>query len=86
MRFWLILLAVLSGLSLGDVARAAAPADVVGMAECASVVAAPVASQCAVRLRVARARLKLDVTRAVAPVEAGIALAAGHCVFDRPLE
>lgn len=86
MRFWLILLAMLSGLSLADVARATSPVDVVGMAECASVVAAPVISECPVRQRIARARLKLDLARAASPVEAGFATSCGNTVLDRPLE
>lgn len=86
MRFWLILVAVLSGLSLGSGAHAASAADVVGVAECASVVAAPVSGPCAVRQQIARARLKVDMVRKPWPTEAGIAFAAGITVLDRPLE
>lgn len=86
MRFWLILLAMLSGLSLGDVARAACPAEVVGVAECASAVSAPKAGQCQVRQRIARARLKPVPARPSAPSDAGLSQPFGITLTDRPLE
>jgi len=86
MRFLLVLLALLSGLSLADVAVAASPAEVVGRAELAAADAAPVAAVCPARARVARAAVRIDTTRPLAPADAGFAIACGVTIADRPHE
>jgi hypothetical protein len=86
MRFLLVLLAMLSGLSLADVAIAASPAEVVGRAEHAAAVVAPAASACPVRAAVARMRMRLDLSRPIAPAEAGFARSCGVTIADRPHE
>ena len=86
MRFLLILLAMLSGLSLTDVAVAASPAHSVGQTELAAAQVAPVAIACPVRARIARAQLRIDTTRQVSPTEAGFVRPCGVTTADRPLE
>lgn len=86
MRFWLILLAMLSGLSLADMAHAASPTEVVGAAQCACVAASPKASQCATRQHVAPARQRPERARIVPPAKAGVAQPFGITIHDRPLE
>jgi hypothetical protein len=86
MRFLLVLLAMLSGLSLADVAIAASPAEVVGRAELAVAEAAPAASACPVRAAVARMHMRLDTARPIAPAEAGFARPCGVTIADRPHE
>jgi hypothetical protein len=86
MRFLLVLLAMLSGLSLADVAVAASPAEVVGRAELAAAAAAPAAATCPVRERVARAAVRIDRTRPLAPAEAGFTISCGVTIADRPHE
>jgi hypothetical protein len=86
MRFLLILLAMISGLSLADVAVASSPAHVVGQAELASAEVAPAAIACPVRARVARAQLRIDTTRQLPPFEAGFAHSCGVTTADQPLE
>jgi len=86
MHFLLVLLAMLSGLSLADVAIAASPAEVVGRAQIAAAEQAPAASACPVRARVARARLRIDRTWPLAPVQAGFARPCGVTIADRPHE
>jgi hypothetical protein len=86
MRFWLILLAVLSGLSLADVAVAASPAEVVGPAQLASAEMVPAVAACPVRARMARAAVQLDLTAPLAPDDAGLALSCGVTITDRPHE
>jgi len=86
MRFLLILLAMLSGLSLADVAVAASPAHSVGQTELAVAQVAPVAIACPVRARIARAQLRIDTMRQVPPADAGFARPCGVTTADRPLE
>jgi hypothetical protein len=86
MRFLLVLLALLSGLSLGDVAVAASPAEVVGRAELASAELAPVAIACPVRARMARAAVRLDLRQPLAPADAGFARPCGVTIADQPHE
>jgi hypothetical protein len=86
MRFLLVLLAMLSGLSLADVAVAASPAEVVGRAELAAAAVAPAEVACPVRARVARAAVRIDTARPLAPREAGFATACGVTIADRPHE
>jgi len=86
MRFLLVLLALVSGLSLADVAHAVSPAEVVGRAELAAAEAAPAAASCPVRARVARAAVRIDATPPLAPVEAGLAGSCGVTIADQPLE
>ena len=86
MRFLLILLAMISGLSLADVAVASSPAHVVGQSEIAAAEIAPAAIACPVRARIARAQMRIDTTRQAAPVEAGFACSCGVTTADRPLE
>jgi len=86
MRFVLFLLAMLSGLSLADVAVAASPAEVVGRAELAVAQVAPAAATCPVRARVARAAVRIATTRPLAPADAGFARSCGVTIADRPHE
>jgi hypothetical protein len=86
MRFLLVLLALLSGLSLGDVAVAASPAEVVGRAQLAAAETAPAAEACPVRARMARAAVRIDTTRALAPLDAGFARSCGVTIADQPHE
>ncbi|KUR77823.1 hypothetical protein AQZ50_08565 [Novosphingobium sp. Fuku2-ISO-50] len=86
MRFLLVLLAMLSGLSLADVAIAASPAEVVGRAELAAAELAPAAQACPVRARVARARLRIDRAWPLAPADSGFARPCGVTIADRPHE
>ena len=86
MRFLLVLLAMLSGLSFADVAVAASPAEVVGRAELAAAEVAPAAEACPVRARIARAAVRIDASRPLAPVEAGFALSCGVTIADQPHE
>ncbi|WP_428333887.1 hypothetical protein [Novosphingobium sp.] len=86
MRFLLILLAMISGLSLADVAVASSPAHVVGQAEHAAAEVAPAAIACPVRARIAQAQLRLDTTRSISPVEAGFARSCGVTTADQPHE
>ena len=86
MRFLLVLLAMLSGLSLADVAVAASPAEVVGRAELAVAEVAPAAVACPVRARMARAAVRIDAARQMAPVDAGFARSCGVTIADQPHE
>lgn len=86
MRFLLFLLAMLSGLSLADVAVAASPAEVVGRAELAAAEVAPAVAICPVRERVARAAVRIDATPPLAPADAGFARSCGVTIADRPHE
>ncbi len=86
MRFWLILLAMLSGLSLADVAHAASPAEVIGRTQVAAAEMAPVAATCPVRARMARASVRIDRSAPLAPIEAGLALSCGVTIADQPHE
>jgi hypothetical protein len=86
MRFLLVLLALLSGLSLADVAVASSPAEVVGRAQLAAAAAAPATAACPVRARVARAAVRIDMSRPQAPTDTGFALACGVTIADRPHE
>ena len=86
MRFLLVLLAMLSGLSLADVAVAASPAEVVGRAQCAVAEVAPVLVVCPVRARMARAAVRIDTSRPQASVEAGLAASCGVTRTDQPHE
>ena len=86
MRFLLVLLAMLSGLSLADVAVAASPAEVVGRAELTAAEAAPAAVACPVRARVAQAAVQIDGARPLAPVDAGFARSCGVTILDQPHE
>jgi len=86
MRFLLVLLAMLQGLSLADVAVAASPAEVVGRADLAVADVAPAALACPVRERVARAAVRIDTARPPAPADAGFAVSSGVTIADRPHE
>jgi len=86
MRFLLVLLAMLSGLSLADVAVAASPAEVVGRAELSAAEVAPAAAACPVRARIARAAVRIDASRPLPPAEAGLALSCGVTITDQPHE
>lgn len=86
MRFLLVLLAMLSGLSLGDVAMASSPAQVVGQAGHVAAQAAPAAQECPVRARVARAAVRLDRTPPLAPHAAIFVRPCGVTIADQPLE
>lgn len=86
MRFLLVLLAMLSGLSLSDVAVAASPAEVVGQAQIAVGEVAPAAATCPVRARMARAAVQIDTTRPLPPREAGFATSCGTTIADQPHE
>lgn len=86
MRFLLVLLAMLSGLSLADVAVASSPAEIVGRAALAQAESAPVAATCPVRARMARAAVRLDLTRPLPPVDAGLAQPCGVTIADQPHE
>ena len=86
MRFLLVLLAMLSGLSLSDVAVAASPAEVVGQAQIAVGEVAPAAATCPVRARMARAAVRIDLSRPQAPDEAGFARSCGVTTADQPHE
>jgi hypothetical protein len=86
MRFLLVLLAMLSGLSLADVAVATSPAEVVGRAELAAAEVAPVDAPCPVRARMARVAVQIDTTRPLPPHEAGFAISCGTTIADRPHE
>ena len=86
MRFLLVLLALLSGLSLADVAVAASPAEVVGRAQCAAAELAPATVACPVRARMARAAVRLDLRQPLAPAEAGLARSCGVTIADQPHE
>ncbi len=86
MRFLLVLLAMLSGLSLADVAVAASPAELVGRAHCAQAETAPATVICPVRARMARAAVRIDATQPLAPVEAGLATSCGMTRADQPHE
>lgn len=86
MRFLLVLLALLSGLSLTEVAVAASPAEVVGRAQLAAAEMAPATVACPVRERVARAAVRVSTARTVAPIEAGLAQPCGVTISDQPDE
>ena len=86
MRFLLFLLAMVSGLSLADVAVAASPAEVVGRAEIAVAEVAPMPVACPVRARMARAAVRIDTTPPLPPREAGLATSCGTTIADRPHE
>jgi len=86
MRFLLVLLAMLSGLSLADVAHAASPAEVVGRADLAVAEMAPASIACPVRARMARAAVRIDLSRPQAPDEAGFARSCGVTTADQPHE
>ena len=86
MRFLLVLLAMLSGLSLADVAHAASPAEVVGRAEIAAAELAPAAAECPVRARMARAAVRIDLSRPLAPGQTGFARSCGVTIADQPHE
>jgi hypothetical protein len=86
MRFLLVLLAMLSGLSLADVAVAASPAEVVGRAQLTAAEVAPAALTCPVRARVARAAVRIDTALPLAPAEAGFTRACGVTIADQPHE
>ncbi len=86
MRFLLILLAMISGLSLADVAVAASPAHVVGQAEMAAAEASPTAIACPVQAQIARGKPRRVATHPLAPVEAGFARSCGVTIADQPHE
>ena len=86
MRFLLVLLAMLSGLSLVDVAVAASPAEVVGRAELAAADAAPAVAACPVRARLARAAVRIDLSRPMVPMDAGFSRSCGVTIADQPHE
>jgi hypothetical protein len=86
MRFLLFLMAMLSGLSLGEVAVAMAPAEVVGVAVQARAEAAPATTACPVRERIARAAVRIDQSRPLAPSDAGFARSCGVTIADCPHE
>lgn len=86
MRFLLILLAVLSGLSLSDVPAVAQPAEVVGLASGVAVSATSQTAVCAVRARMVRHTIRLDRARALAAPAAVFAQPCGITIADRPLE
>jgi hypothetical protein len=86
MRFLLVLFAVLSGLSLGDVAHAASPAEVVGRAQVAVAEVAPTVNVCPVRARMARAAVRSEPIVALPLREAGLAISCGIVITDCPHE
>jgi hypothetical protein len=86
MRFLLVLLALLSGLSLTEVAVAASPAEVVGRAELAATQLAPATVACPVRARIARAAVRRDTRQPLAPADSGIVQSCGVTIADQPHE
>jgi hypothetical protein len=86
MRFLLFLVAMLSGLSLADVAVAMAPAEVVGVAVQARAETAPATIACPVRDRIARATVRINMSRPLAPRDAGFARSCGVTIADCPHE
>jgi len=86
MRFLLVLLALLSGLSLGDVAVAASPAEVVGRAEPGLAELASVTVICPVRARMAQNAVRIDASALLAPADAGLATSCGVTIADQPHE
>jgi len=86
MRFLLVLLALVSGLSLADVAVAATPAELVGRADCVAVAAVPEAIACPARAHLQRAVVRTGRTVPLAPVDAGFATACGVTIADQPDE
>ncbi|EGD58677.1 hypothetical protein Y88_0734 [Novosphingobium nitrogenifigens DSM 19370] len=86
MRFLLVLLAMLSGLSLADVAVAASPAEVVGVARQAAAETAPAAVLCPVRARHAMPPQRVELARPLPLDEEVFATSCGTTVADHPHE